>query len=319
MRSTGPYRTSSFGTVGCAVSRRCGFRARTTRASRRRPSSRRSCSRNEGQKREEMGREAFLDEIWKWKEEHGGIILEAVPAAWARSCDWSRTGFTMDDGPVARRPRERSCDLFDKRELDLPRGSPGQLGLRAEDGGLGRRDRVRREARRKLWLPEAIPVDGQAGANTWSWRRRAPRRCSADTGVCGAPRRRPLQSTWSGRTVDPAASLERQDPDRRGRVGRCRVRLRRGQGHAGPRPRGLRARRAPQPPDHQRSSSPTGSLNDEGGPVRGPLARGSAQAGRRRPRGARAAREDRGHHAQRARSRTARSRPSSRWSASSGS
>ncbi|MCI1780114.1 MAG: valine--tRNA ligase [Bacteroidales bacterium] len=41
-------------------------------------------------------REQFLDEAWKWKEEHGGIILEQLKKLGA-SCDWDRTRFTMDE------------------------------------------------------------------------------------------------------------------------------------------------------------------------------------------------------------------------------
>ncbi|MCB9915828.1 MAG: valine--tRNA ligase [Planctomycetes bacterium] len=45
--------------------------------------------------REEMGREAFLGEVWKWKEEYGARILGQYRRLGA-SCDWSRTAFTMD-------------------------------------------------------------------------------------------------------------------------------------------------------------------------------------------------------------------------------
>ncbi len=45
--------------------------------------------------REDMGREAFLSEIWDWKEEHGNTILDQFKRLGA-SCDWSRTAFTLD-------------------------------------------------------------------------------------------------------------------------------------------------------------------------------------------------------------------------------
>jgi valyl-tRNA synthetase len=48
-----------------------------------------------GKTREDMGREAFLDEIWKWKEQNGATILNQFRALGC-SCDWSRTHFTMD-------------------------------------------------------------------------------------------------------------------------------------------------------------------------------------------------------------------------------
>lgn len=47
--------------------------------------------------RREMGREAFLDRVWKWKEESGGTITGQLRRLGA-SCDWSRERFTMDDG-----------------------------------------------------------------------------------------------------------------------------------------------------------------------------------------------------------------------------
>ncbi|MDG2149201.1 MAG: valine--tRNA ligase [Planctomycetota bacterium] len=47
------------------------------------------------QTREDLGREAFLKEIWDWKEEHGSTILDQFKKLGA-SCDWSRTAFTLD-------------------------------------------------------------------------------------------------------------------------------------------------------------------------------------------------------------------------------
>ena len=47
--------------------------------------------------RREIGRAAFLDKVWAWKEESGGTILNQLRRLGA-SCDWSRERFTMDDG-----------------------------------------------------------------------------------------------------------------------------------------------------------------------------------------------------------------------------
>ncbi len=47
--------------------------------------------------RRQMGRQAFLDEVWKWKTESGGMILNQLKRLGA-SCDWSRERFTMDEG-----------------------------------------------------------------------------------------------------------------------------------------------------------------------------------------------------------------------------
>jgi valyl-tRNA synthetase len=47
--------------------------------------------------RREMGREAFIDKVWEWKEESGGLIFNQLKRLGA-SCDWSRERFTMDEG-----------------------------------------------------------------------------------------------------------------------------------------------------------------------------------------------------------------------------
>jgi len=47
--------------------------------------------------RREMGREAFVERIWAWKEESGGTIINQLKKLGA-SCDWSRERFTMDEG-----------------------------------------------------------------------------------------------------------------------------------------------------------------------------------------------------------------------------
>ncbi len=51
--------------------------------------------RKQKQNRRDMGREKFLEKVWSWREEKGGIILKQLQALGA-SCDWSRTQFTMD-------------------------------------------------------------------------------------------------------------------------------------------------------------------------------------------------------------------------------
>src|SRR4051812_8447591 len=45
--------------------------------------------------RRDLGREKFLEKVWGWREEKGGIILEQLRRLGA-SCDWDRTQFTMD-------------------------------------------------------------------------------------------------------------------------------------------------------------------------------------------------------------------------------
>ena len=47
--------------------------------------------------RRELGRESFVNEIWRWNEKSGGTITEQLRILCA-SCDWSRERFTMDEG-----------------------------------------------------------------------------------------------------------------------------------------------------------------------------------------------------------------------------
>ncbi len=51
--------------------------------------------RREGVSRHDLGREAFVERVWKWKEESGGRIMEQMRALGC-SADWERTKFTMD-------------------------------------------------------------------------------------------------------------------------------------------------------------------------------------------------------------------------------
>ena len=66
----------------------------------------------QGIKKTDLTREEFLEHAWDWTREHGGIILKQLRRLGA-SCDWDRTGFTMDQ------TRSESvirvfCNLFDK-------------------------------------------------------------------------------------------------------------------------------------------------------------------------------------------------------------
>lgn len=49
----------------------------------------------EGKTRHDLGREAFLEKVWEWKEKHGGIIIEQLKKL-GSSCDWDREVFTLD-------------------------------------------------------------------------------------------------------------------------------------------------------------------------------------------------------------------------------
>lgn len=50
----------------------------------------------EGKTRYELGREKFLERVWQWKEQYGGIILQQMRKLGC-SYDWRRERFTMDE------------------------------------------------------------------------------------------------------------------------------------------------------------------------------------------------------------------------------
>jgi valyl-tRNA synthetase len=51
----------------------------------------------EGTDRHQLGREAFVERVWEWKEEYGGTIIRQLKRLGC-SCDWERLRFTMDEG-----------------------------------------------------------------------------------------------------------------------------------------------------------------------------------------------------------------------------
>ena len=67
--------------------------------------------REEGTNRHELGREKFLERVWKWKHESGGRIVEQLKRMGA-SCDWDRERFTMDEG-LSRAVREIFVRMYE--------------------------------------------------------------------------------------------------------------------------------------------------------------------------------------------------------------
>ena len=51
----------------------------------------------QGKTRHDLGREVFIETVWKWKAESGGAILAQMKRL-GDSVDWSRERFTMDEG-----------------------------------------------------------------------------------------------------------------------------------------------------------------------------------------------------------------------------
>ena len=65
-----------------------------------------------GTSRQELGREAFIEKVWDWKEESGNIITQQLRRM-GSSLDWSRERFTMDQ-ELSEVVQKVFVDLFDE-------------------------------------------------------------------------------------------------------------------------------------------------------------------------------------------------------------
>ncbi|HBG17854.1 MAG TPA: valine--tRNA ligase [Desulfobulbaceae bacterium] len=63
-----------------------------------------------GKTRDDLGREAFIEKVWEWRQEKGGSIINQLKKLGA-SCDWERERFTMDEG-LSRAVREVFVRLY---------------------------------------------------------------------------------------------------------------------------------------------------------------------------------------------------------------
>ncbi|UCD83693.1 MAG: valine--tRNA ligase [Deltaproteobacteria bacterium] len=66
----------------------------------------------EGVNRQELGREKFIERVWKWREESGRTIVNQLKRL-GSSCDWQRERFTMDESS-SRAVREVFVSLYEQ-------------------------------------------------------------------------------------------------------------------------------------------------------------------------------------------------------------
>jgi len=81
----------------------------------------------QGTSREAIGREAFVQRVWEWREQYGGTIVEQTKRLGA-SCDYEQERFTLDE-PYARAVAEVFVALYEKgyiyRDRYLVNWDPG--------------------------------------------------------------------------------------------------------------------------------------------------------------------------------------------------
>jgi valyl-tRNA synthetase len=112
----------------------------------------------QGLSRQELGRAAFIERVWRWKEDSGGIITRQLRRLGA-SLDWARERFTMDEG-LSAAVREVFVSLYeagliyrDRRLVNWdPKFQSAISDLEVES----------REARGNLWYVR-YPIAGEAG------------------------------------------------------------------------------------------------------------------------------------------------------------
>ncbi len=64
----------------------------------------------EGLTKEDIGRDAFLERTWQWKEKYWGVITTQQRKFWA-SLDWKKERFTMDEG-LSEAVKQNFVDLY---------------------------------------------------------------------------------------------------------------------------------------------------------------------------------------------------------------
>ena len=134
-----------------------------------------------GLNRRDMGREAFLNRVWSWKEQSGGVITHQLRRLGA-SPDWPRERFTMDGG-LSRAVTKVFVDLYrqkliyrDKRLVNWdPKLHTAISDLEVEN----------RETKGKMWFFK-YPVEGVADTFVTVGTTR-PETMLGDTGVAVHP------------------------------------------------------------------------------------------------------------------------------------
>ena len=181
--------------------------------------------------RRELGREKFLEEVWRWKEESGGAIVEQLKRLGA-SCDWSRERFTMDEG-LSKAVVKVFVQLYREKliykDKRLVNWDPKLLTA------ISDLEVVQKEEKGSLWHfrypladKEFNPDDPSTYIVVATTR---PETMLGDTAVAVHPDDE--RYTASRREECPAAARRPADSDRRRYLFRSREGHRRGEDHAG--------------------------------------------------------------------------------------
>ena len=204
--------------------------------------------RKEGKTKHDLGREAFIKEMWNWKEQFGGTIMHQLRRLGC-SLDWDRERFTLDEG-LSRAVREVFVRLYEKglayRGKYIVNWCPGCVTA-ISDIEVEREDQ-----NGSLWYVRYPFAEGRATSPS---PRRGPETILADVAIAVNPRDERYQGLI-GKKVNVPVCRPRNSGHRR-RHGGKGFRHRRAQDYARARPD-----RLPHRPAH---NLPAPSVIDEQG------------------------------------------------------
>ena len=210
----------------------------------------------EGNNRQQLGREAFLERVWQWKQLYGGAILEQMKRLGA-SVDWSREYFTMSE-ELSVAVREAFVRLHEQGLIY--RGAYIVNWCPRCQTAISDLEVVHEEQKGNLW---EIRYEVLGGAG--QFRHRRDDAAGDDAGRHrrrGASRRRTLSA--SARQAAAAAAGRPRNSRHHRRLCEPRLRHRRGQGNARPRSERFCYRAAPRPAAINVMDE-TAHINAEGG------------------------------------------------------
>ncbi len=109
--------------------------------------------------REVIGRERFVEEVWRWREQYGGTIVRQLKELGC-SCDWKRERFTMDEG-LSRAVVTVFIALFEKKMIY--RGHRIINWCPRCNTALSNEEAVPRDEQGSLWRIRYPMADGTGG------------------------------------------------------------------------------------------------------------------------------------------------------------
>src|SRR3954466_14277118 len=135
---------------------------------------------SEGRSREALGREAFVERVWQWREQYGGQIIEQFKRLGA-TLDYDDKRFPPPPGTTSASPSLRSTRARCSRSLSPCTARASSTATTTSSTGTRARSRrsatSRSRTARRPTRCSTSPTRSRTARARWSWRRCARRRC----------------------------------------------------------------------------------------------------------------------------------------------